>query len=209
MFWWTAWAAAAGSILAFRLGIPLIRNLRHRVHVTQVVREGDGVVSVHLGGRHLHALHAEAGQFFVWRFLTGDGRSRGNPYSLSAAPDGDTLRITVKDLGDQSRRLGELTPGTPVVFEGPFGRLTDRARTHDRIALIGAGVGVTPLRALAEGLDYAPGDAILLHRFRDRPLMRERDVYVCGPSVWTAQVLHTLSDAGLAPDQIHVETFSW
>ena len=258
VFWWTAWAAAAGSILTFRLGIPLIRNLRHRVHVTQVVREGDGVVSVHLGGRHLHALHAEAGQFFVWRFLTGDGRSRGNPYSLSAAPDGDTLRITVKDLGDQSRRLGELTPGTPVVFEGPFGRLTDRARTHDRIALIGAGVGVTPLRALAEGLDYAPGDAILLHRFRDRPLMREefcelagerglellwlpgrrrsdeswlgthagkasdlasltfwvpdiadRDVYVCGPSVWTAQVLHTLSDAGLAPDQIHVETFSW
>jgi ferredoxin-NADP reductase len=38
------------------------------------------------------------------------------------------------------------------------------------VALIGAGVGLTPLRSLAEGLDYAPGDAVLLHRFSHEPL---------------------------------------
>jgi len=258
VFWWSAWAAAAGSILVFRVGLPLWRNLLHRVHVTAVVDEGDGIVSVHLGGRRMHRLNADAGQFFVWRFLTGDGQSRGNPYSLSSAPDGDTLRITVKDLGDQSRRLRDLKPGTPVIFEGPFGRLSDRARTHDRVAFIGAGVGVTPLRALAEGLEYAQGDAVMLHRYRDRPLMNEefaqlaadrglellwlpgarrsddswlgsnagkvddrtaltywvpdiaeRDTYVCGPSVWTAQVVRTLAAAGVPPEQIHIESFSW
>ena len=172
VFWWTAWAVSASTILLFRVCLPVWRNLHHRVHVTEVVVEDDGIVSVHLGGRHLNRLHAEAGQFFVWRFLAGDGRTRGNPYSLSAAPDGDTLRITVKDLGDQSRRLRELRPGTPVIFEGPFGRLSDRVRIRDRVALIGAGVGVTPLRALAEGLEYAPGDAVMLHRYRDRPLMQ-------------------------------------
>jgi ferredoxin-NADP reductase len=35
---------------------------------------------------------------------------------------------------------------------------------------------VAPLRALAEGLDYAPGDAVLLHRYTDRPLF-ERELH--------------------------------
>ncbi|MCW2751120.1 MAG: putative oxidoreductase [Aeromicrobium sp.] len=258
VFWWTAWAAAAAAILIFRVGLPIWRNLRHRVHVTDVVLEDDGIISVHLGGHNLHRLRVEAGQFFVWRFLAGDGRSRGNPYSLSAAPDGDTLRITVKDLGEQSGRLRNLKPGTRVIFEGPFGRLSDRVRTRDRVALIGSGVGVTPLLALAQGLDYADGDAVMLHRFRDRPLMQhefdqlatdrglellwlpgarrsddswlgphagraddltsltfwvpdiaDRDTYVCGPPAWTAQVVRTLDEAGLSPDQIHIESFSW
>ncbi|MEO8095020.1 MAG: ferredoxin reductase family protein, partial [Pseudolysinimonas sp.] len=173
VFWWSAWAVTAGAVLLFRVVNPFWRNLLHRVYVKEVVLEDDGIISVHLGGRRMHRLRAEAGQFFVWRFLAGKGRTRGNPYSLSAAPDGDTLRITVKNLGDQSRRIRRLKPGTPVIFEGPFGRLSDRARTRSRVALIGAGVGITPLRALAEGLDYAPGDAVMLHRFRDRPIMHE------------------------------------
>ena len=41
------------------------------------------------------------------------------------------------------------------------------------MALIGAGVGITPLRALAEELDCTPGDAVLLYRFSDRPLFAE------------------------------------
>ncbi|AHK31244.1 hypothetical protein Pd630_LPD04031 [Rhodococcus opacus PD630] len=36
--------------------------------------------------------------------------------------------------------------------------------------LVGAGVGVTPLRALADGLDYSPGEAVLLLRYTERPL---------------------------------------
>ena len=36
--------------------------------------------------------------------------------------------------------------------------------------MAGAGVGITPIRALAEGLDYAPGDAVVLQRYTDEPL---------------------------------------
>jgi ferredoxin-NADP reductase len=111
-----------------------------------------------------------AGQFLTWRFLTGPGWTRAHPYSLSAAPDGRSLRITVKGLGDGSALVCGLRPGVRVVIEGPYGRLTERPRTRDKIAFIGAGVGVTPLRALAEGLPYAPGDAVLLQRGTHRPL---------------------------------------
>jgi predicted ferric reductase len=170
VFWWSAWALTAGSVLVWRVGLPLWRNARHGLRVTSIVREDRGIVSVYLTGRRLAELGAEAGQFFSWRFLTGPGWTRAHPYSLSAAPDGRSLRITVKQLGDGSAELRKVRPGTRVLVEGPYGRLSARARIRRRVAFIGAGVGVTPLRALAEGMHYAPGEAVLLHRFTERPL---------------------------------------
>ena len=58
VFWWTAWAASAGSLLVWRVGRPVWRNLRHRLRVTAVVDEAPGVWSVHVTGRHLTELHA-------------------------------------------------------------------------------------------------------------------------------------------------------
>ncbi|WP_448628419.1 ferredoxin reductase family protein [Geodermatophilus sp. URMC 64] len=175
VFWWGLWILAAGAVLVWRIGLPLVRSARHRLRVTSVVPEDDGVVSVYLTGRRLDRLPAQAGQFFSWRFLTGRGWSRAHPYSLSAAPDGQSLRITVKELGDGSAQLRDLRPGTRVLVEGPYGRLSARARTRRKIAFVAAGVGVTPLRALAEGMDYAPGEAVLLYRFPERPLL-EREL---------------------------------
>jgi predicted ferric reductase len=172
VYWWGLWAAAAAAILIWRVALPLWRSARHRLHVTSVVREGDGVVSVYLAGRDLDRLRVEAGQFFTWRFLGRKGWTRAHPYSLSAAPDGRSLRISVKALGDDSAVLARLKRGTRVLVEGPYGRLSPRARTRHKVALIGAGVGITPLRALAEGLHYAPGHAVLLHRYTAEPLFR-------------------------------------
>ncbi|MFF0342562.1 ferric reductase-like transmembrane domain-containing protein [Kribbella sp. NPDC004875] len=173
VFWWTAWAVAAATVLVYRIGLPVWRNARHRLRVTAVVPESDQIVSVYVAGRRLESLRAEAGQFFSWRFLGRPGWTRANPYSLSAAPDGRGLRITVQYAGDGSAALGSVRPGTRVLVEGPFGRMSPRARTRHKIALIGAGVGVTPLRALAEGLSYEPGDAVLVQRYADKPLFHD------------------------------------
>jgi ferredoxin-NADP reductase len=129
-------------------------------------------VSVHRAARPGARVDAEAGQFFTFRFLSGKGWTRGHPYSLSAAPDGRTVRITAKVAGDGSAALRLLRPGTRVLVEGPYGRLSARARTQRGVLLVGAGVGVTPLRALAEALPYAPGQATLLYRYSGAPLFR-------------------------------------
>ena len=177
VYWWSLWAAAAAAVLGWRLGLPLWRSVTHGLRVGAVVRESADVVSVYMSGRRLDRLPLRAGQFLNVRFLDGPGWTRANPFSLSAAPNGDSLRITAKALGDGSTRLAHLTPGTRVVFEGPYGRLSSRARTRRKVVLAGAGVGITPLRALAEGLDYAPGEAILLQRYTDEPLFaREFDL---------------------------------
>ena len=209
VFWWGLWAASAAAVLIWRVALPLWRSARHRVRVTSVVPEGDGVVSVYMTGRRMDSLRADAGQFFTWRFLTGPGWTRGHPYSLSAAPDGRSLRITVKELGDDSAALRHVRPGTRVLVEGPYGRLSARARTRRKVAFIGAGVGITPLRALAEELDCAPGDAVLLYRFSGRPLFadelsvlaRERGLEVVwlpgrrrGPDSWLGEGVGAVDD---------------
>jgi ferredoxin-NADP reductase len=74
------------------------------------------------------------------------------------------LRITVKDLGDGSRRLADVRPGTRVLLEGPYGALTSERRTRPAATLMAAGIGITPLRALLEDL---PAGATLLYRARD------------------------------------------
>ena len=165
VFWWSSWALAAAAVLVWRVVLPLRRSLRHRLTVTSVVPEGDGCVSVYLTGDRLDDLDVRAGQFLAWRFLTGTGWLRAHPYSLSAAPDGHGLRITVKDLGDGSAAVPGLRPGTRALVEGPFGRLTDRARVRPKVALIGAGIGITPLRALAEEFGDGGVDVVVLHRF--------------------------------------------
>jgi predicted ferric reductase len=170
LFWWSVWIASAGAVLLWRVVLPLARNLHHRLRVTHVVRESDDVVSVHLAGHRLDRLKVEAGQFLTFRFLGRPGWTRAHPYSLSAAPDGRRLRISVQAVGDGSAEAFGLTPGTPAFVEGPFGRLGARARTRAGVALIGAGVGMTPLRALAEGLDIGHGDCVVLHRYRRAPL---------------------------------------
>jgi predicted ferric reductase len=173
VFWWTAWIATATVVLFWRVGKPVSLNLRHRLRIASVSDEGAGLWSIRITGRHLEKLSVEAGQFLSWRFLGRAGWTRANPYSLSAAPDGRALRITVQGVGDGSLASRGLVPGTRALVEGPFGRLSARARTRSRVALIGAGVGTAPLRALAEGLSYAPGEAIFVERFTSRPLFAE------------------------------------
>jgi predicted ferric reductase len=188
IYWWTLWAAAAGAIVVWRILLPLWRSARYRLRVAGVVRESSDVVSVYLTGRQLDRLPLRAGQFLNVRFLSRPGWTRANPFSLSIAPNGHTLRITAKLLGEGSARLANLRPGTWVLFEGPYGRLSSRARTQRKLVLAGAGVGITPLRALAEGLEYAPGEAVMLQRYTAEPLFsRELDVLAAAKGL---QVVH-------------------
>jgi predicted ferric reductase len=157
-YWYALYAVTLGSLVVFRLALPLWRSARHRLEVLRVIDEGPGVVSLEIGGRRLHRLKARTGQFFTWRFLTRHHWWEAHPFSLSAAPDGRRLRITVKGLGDYTTSLRDVPPGTRVIIEGPFGGFRAAGRG---VALIAGGVGITPIRALLEDL---PGDIVVVYR---------------------------------------------
>jgi predicted ferric reductase len=167
MIWVAAHVAVAALLAYFRLVVPVYRSLRHDVRVEAVVHESTGVVSLHLKGRDLRRLRIEPGQFLRWRFLDRAHWWQSHPYSLSAAPEDQRLRITVKDLGDASGSLSRLRPGTKVWFEGPYGAFTARRLdpgASGKVLMIAGGAGITPLRALFESLPGGGGSAVLLYR---------------------------------------------
>lgn len=192
-YWYALWGVALGSVAVGRLVLPLWRNHRHRFRVSAVVPESDQVVSVYVTGRDLDELGARAGQFFLWRFLTKDRWWQANPFSLSAAPDGRTLRLTAKAAGDGSAALRHLKAGTRVFAEGPYGAFTALHRRRTDSLLIAGGVGVTPVRALLEDLDghavviyrvAAERDAVLLGELRDLAVAKGAELHlVTGPPV--------------------------
>ncbi len=163
-YWRALYLVTLGATVVFRLGVPAVNALRFRLRVADVVPEGRDVVSVRITGRRLDRLDARPGQFFLWRFLTRGRWWEAHPFSLSEAPDGRSLRMTAKAVGDYTSNMRELEPGTRVVAEGPFGVFTSDARRCDKTVLIAGGIGITPIRAL---LDELNGDTILIYRVID------------------------------------------
>lgn len=249
LLWTGIWAVTAGMVLVFRIAQPIWRSVWHQLWVVEVRPEAPGVVSVVCRGRHLDRLAVSGGQFFVWHFLTRELWWQGHPYSLSALPRPPYIRVTIKGLGDQSRAVAGLRPGTRVAIEGPYGAFTQHARTSDRVALFAAGVGITPVRALLEDLPAdthvvvvvrASTPADLVHRDEVAGLVRQRggrlheitgsrhqvrltpralhrivpdlvrrDVYVCGPDGFSAEIVDIARYLGVPHEQIHSEAFAF
>lgn len=159
--WSALYAVVGGLILWYRFVTPLLMFARHRFTVMGVRPEAPGIVSVYISGRDLDALGAEPGQFFRWRFLTRSLAWQSHPYSLSAMPRPDMMRITVKVLGDHSGSLAALRPGTRVIAEGPYGAFTP-ALSGRRVLLIAGGVGITPIRAMFAALPRRMNEGITL-----------------------------------------------
>ncbi|HEY4225831.1 MAG TPA: ferredoxin reductase family protein [Pseudolysinimonas sp.] len=167
VYWLALYVLAAGAIVFFRFLKPIIATLRHRITVAGVTVEAPGVVSIHLRGQRLRELRSQGGQFLIWRFWTGKTWWHSHPISLSAMPSDTTARITVRGLGAGSTRIGGIPAGTPVSIEGPYGIFSDVARTSPRLAIVAAGIGVTPVRALLENARIGPGEATILLRASD------------------------------------------
>ena len=168
LYWWSLWIAAAAAILLWRVVLPLARSLRYRLRVTSVVRESADVVSVHLSGRRIDRMPVRAGQFLNVRFLDGPGWTRANPYSLSAAPDGRSLRsrprpwVTAAPDGPSQARHPRLSKDPTVgsaAAPGPDRVAPDRGRRRHH-----------PDQSAGRGAADGHGEAVLLHRYTDEPL---------------------------------------
>ena len=149
--WILMWIVGTGAIVTFRVILPVARNFGTACEWPPCSKRRQ--VSIRSSsGTNLSFLNVSGGQFFMWRFMAKGLWAHSHPYSLSALQRPPFLRVTVKGLGDQSKAVAKVKPGTRVFIEGPYGKFTSHARSTNRVVLIGAGVGITPLRALLEDL---------------------------------------------------------
>lgn len=95
------------------------------------------------------------GQYLTfWVDLPGHGALKRN-YSISAAPDGESYRITVKrePLGVVSGWLHDsAVPGTMLSVSAPAGEFYLADHVDRPVVLLSGGVGLTPMIAMLEAL---------------------------------------------------------
>ena len=155
------------NILWFRVIIPIRKSFRKRLVLAQTVRESSDTVSLYLTGKHLEKIEAVSGQFYFLRVLTPSQWWRPYPFSISAAPNGEYLRFTIGDRGDDTKLMQNIKPGTSIAIEGPYGLFTEERRTKEKVVLIASGIGIPPIRTLAESMAARPGDITVIYRVRN------------------------------------------
>jgi ferredoxin-NADP reductase/predicted pyridoxine 5'-phosphate oxidase superfamily flavin-nucleotide-binding protein len=124
--------------------------------VTQVVRESGSVRSFHLEPADGLGVAAHVPGQFVSVRVPGDAEGaeqRVRSYTLSDAPDGRHYRISVKRDGAVSGWLHDhLTQGATIELMGPAGDFIFEEGTQRPAVLLSAGIGITPMIAMLNGL---------------------------------------------------------
>ncbi len=165
--WIVIWLSVVASILSFRVALPIWRNLRHQLrvrlgrarwHPTCTRSLSRGVCSRDSPCR---AASSSNGDFS----LPVSGGTH-TPTPSRRFPDRRTCASPSRDSAIRAARLLASRPGTRVIVEGPYGTFTRHRLMASRVVLIGAGVGVTPLRALLEDLPLST--AVTVGRSRAR-----------------------------------------
>ncbi|OOG25149.1 oxidoreductase [Thioalkalivibrio denitrificans] len=175
--WWALVIPALGAVLWRKVLSP--RLGRHDYTVEAVTALASNVVEITLAPRG-RPMTYEAGQFMYLTPHDPDlkaGRGEEHPYTIASAPGEDALRVGIKALGDASRALQTVTPGTAVQIEGPYGQFFERREPQRRQLWFGGGVGITPFVSGARTLKREPGSGpdVTLIYLANRP---ERAYYM-------------------------------
>ncbi len=85
-----------------------------------------------------------AGQFAVIK-VEKAGLSEPHVFTIASSPTSGVLRFYIRDLGDWTKRIQtELTAGTKVLVEGPYGRFAPGHDSGGPTLWVAGGVGITP-----------------------------------------------------------------
>ena len=195
-YWCALYVVVGASLVFYRLGGPLATYRRHRFRVQAVEKEARGVFSIYITGRDLDQFEAEAGQFAIWRFMDRRRWWQAHPFSISAVPNGRRLRITVKNIGDFTSYIHTLKPGTPILVDGPFGKFIERPK-NSKVLLIAGGIGITPIRPLAEEMAADGFDVRVLYRAHsENDLVFKKELDALSSREESVQVDYLLTQGG-------------
>jgi predicted ferric reductase len=176
------WVAIGASILAVVVYVRLLRPallLRKPYTIAGIRPELGESWTVEVEPEGHHGFSFEAGQF-AWLTV---GRSpfamQEHPFSIASGPRPDGhIEFVIKELGDFTRTIGSIPPGTRAWVDGPYGAFSmDRHPEAPGYGFLAAGIGIAPimsmLRALADRGDDRRHVVFAAHSKWDRIPVRD------------------------------------
>ncbi len=131
--------------------------------VTDVIKENDAVWSIKMQSTKKQLKKHIPGQFAFFSFKNEKNKILEHPFSISSSPD-DDLSITVKELGDFTKTIGQIKVNDPVFVEGPFGVFSYIAHPEElETVFIVGGIGITPIMSMLKYMSkHDPNRKVLL-----------------------------------------------
>lgn len=150
-YWLTLAGLALASLLHRRIVVPLMAK-PYRLAGHEVIAGSVHHLTLEpiKGAKLQHA----PGQFgFIQPHSKGLSRE-WHPFTISSASSDAVLNFSIKDSGDWTHRLDQLTVGDTVKVEGAYGGFTyQRLPANDLgYVFIAGGIGITPLRSMMRQL---------------------------------------------------------
>jgi predicted ferric reductase len=99
-------------------------------------------------------LRFDPGQYIFVKFLTPFFSKECHPFSIACSeqPDG-SIKLGIKNLGDYTNKIQELSIGTKSFLYGPYGNISQILKQKPRdCVFIGGGVGITPFLGMWESI---------------------------------------------------------
>ncbi len=153
IYWAALLLVAIGSLFTVHLARPLGR-MRSLYEVVDVRQVADRTWQLGIEPAAGDAMDFEPGQYAFLSLHHQPFMGSGHPFSFSSAPSTrPRIEFTIKENGDFTDSIGDLTPGTEVHLDGPYGYLSPaRYRgpgvDHDGLVLIAGGVGIAPMMSI-------------------------------------------------------------
>ncbi len=216
--WVVLFAIAVASLFYVYFVEPLLQRKR-AWQVTSIKPLALKTWELTLEPENHSGLEFDAGQFAWINIGHSPFSLYENPFSISSAPAaGDGLQFVIKELGDFTRRVGQIKPGTKAYIDGPHGNLTVSGCDHPGIALIAGGVGIAPLLGILRQLhldkDNRPTTLVYGNRIEEQ--IAYRDELDALARDHGTRIVHVLSEpkdkwtgpTGMVDSHLIRETFS-
>lgn len=166
-----------GALLYVRIVKPVMM-LRRPYIVEDVVREHGRSWTLVLKPQGHKGILFRPGQFAWLTVWSSPFAIREHPFSFSSsAVTPDRLALTIKELGDFTAKIGEVTPGTRAYLDGPYGSFSVDLFPASKYAFVAGGIGITPivsiLRTMADRRDTRPAVLFYAVKSMDEATFRE------------------------------------
>ncbi|MBP9817238.1 ferric reductase-like transmembrane domain-containing protein [Candidatus Shapirobacteria bacterium] len=142
------------------LGFLLVRKYGYVITKVEALNETVTAITMTATGKKMPY---NPGQFI---FVSFDNRETGreyHPFSLSSAPQEETIQILIKSLGDFTRKVAGLPIGTKVKVEGAYGKFYTQFKPEFDQIWIAGGIGIAPFAGMAKSLDIRNNSKIDLY----------------------------------------------
>lgn len=170
-----------------------------RYTVSQVIQEDKKTWSLVLLAEDGNGIKPHApGQFAFIKVLDGHGAGEEHPFTIASCPEQDELVFTIRNAGDFTNQINQLSPGTRVSVHGPFGRFSANLYSEEReLVFIAGGVGITPFLSMIRSMERTADwrSVTVLHACRTEVdmLMRNELVAIERSGKSRLRVIHVLS----------------